>query len=235
MTFGRKDYEQQGAEILSTGIESFCSADAIIEVVIRMARDNSSRFASILDVGCGAYPSYSREIAAMGKRVHGVDFSFNYLRLAQRSAGNIKFAQADATQLPFHDGAFDAAICSETAEHIPDDRAVVREIARVLKPGGLLFFTVPNLWNASRIIEMIKALDSRVRLFEQHLREYSPRQVHRLLAPWFTLERSYPVGFRWRGPLGGPIDKMVTLGLLRRFSASIAVVGRRDPSATLAQ
>ncbi len=81
MTFGRKDYEQQGAEILSTGIESFCSADAIIEVVIRMARDNSSRFASILDVGCGAYPSYSREIAAMGKRVHGVDFSFNYLRL----------------------------------------------------------------------------------------------------------------------------------------------------------
>jgi ubiquinone/menaquinone biosynthesis C-methylase UbiE len=234
MTFGRKDYEQQGAEILSTGIEAFCSADAIIEVVIRMARDNSRRFASILDVGCGAYPSYTREIAAMGKRVHGVDFTFNYLRLAQRSSRNMKFAQADATQLPYRDAAFDAAICSETAEHIPDDHAVVQEIARVLKPGGLLFFTVPNLWNASRIIEMIKARDSRVRLFEQHLREYSPRQVHRLLSPWFTVERSYPVGFKWTGPLGGPIDKMVRLGLLRRFSASIAVVGRRHPSATRA-
>ena len=85
----------------------------------------------------------------MGKRVHGVDFSFNYLRLAQRSAGNIKFAQADATQLPFHDGAFDAALCSETAEHIPDDRAVVREIARVLNPEA--FCSSPCLISGTRV------------------------------------------------------------------------------------
>jgi ubiquinone/menaquinone biosynthesis C-methylase UbiE len=231
MTFARKDYEQQGAEILSTGVESFCSADAIIEVVLRMARENSPRFASILDVGCGAYPTYARAIAAMGKRVHGVDFTFNYLRLARRSSREMRFAQAEATQLPYRDFAFDAAICSETAEHIPDDRAVVQEIARVLKPGGLLFFTVPNLWNASRLIEMIKSRDFRVRLFEQHLREYSPREVHSLLSPWVTIERSYPVGFKWTGPFGGPIDKMVTLGILRRFSASLAVVGRRHPLA----
>jgi 2-polyprenyl-3-methyl-5-hydroxy-6-metoxy-1,4-benzoquinol methylase len=192
-----------------------------------MARENCDRFASILDVGCGAYPSYAREIAAMGKRVHGIDFTFNFLRLAQRNSGGMKLAQADATQMPYRDFAFDAVICSETAEHIPDDRVVVQEIARVLKPGGLLFFTVPNLWNANRIIEMVKARDFRVRLVEHHIREYSLRQVHRLLLPWFTVERSLTVGFEWTGPLGGPIDKMVTLGLLRRFSASIAVVRRK--------
>lgn len=143
MTFTREDYERQGAGILSTGIESYCSADTVIAAVVRMAHDYGHRYASILDVGCGAYPSYAREIAAMGKQVHGVDFTFNFLRLAQRNCGDMKLAQADATQMPYRDSAFDAAICSETAEHIPDDRAVVREIARVLKPRGVLFFTVP--------------------------------------------------------------------------------------------
>src|SRR5271154_5255607 len=159
MKFVREDYERQGAEILSSGVESCCSAETIIQTVVRMARDNSYRFVTILDVGCGAYPSYAREIAAMGKRVHGIDFTFNFLRLARRNAGDINLAQADAIKMPYRDLTFDAAICSETVEHIPDDHAVIQEIARVLKLGGLLFFTVPNLWNADRIISMIRARD----------------------------------------------------------------------------
>jgi len=103
----------------------------------------------------------------------------------------------------------------------------MREIARVLKPGGLLFFTVPNLWNAGRIVSMIKARDFKVRLGEHHIREYSPRQVDSLLSPWFLIERRYAVGFGWKGPLGGTIERMVSLGVLRRFSSSIAVVTRK--------
>jgi ubiquinone/menaquinone biosynthesis C-methylase UbiE len=227
MAFGREDYERQGAQVLSSGSEFRCSSDSIIKAVITMASDNSHRFKNILDVGCGADPSYAREIAAMSKQVHGLDYTFNFLKLAQPRSGNIGLAQADATQMPYRDSAFDAAICSETLEHIPDDRGVVREIARVLKPDGLLFFTVPNLWNASRIVSMIKARDFTVQLGEHHIREYSPQQVHRLLSPWFTIERRYPVGFGWRGPLGGTIERMVSLGLLRRFSSSIAVVAKK--------
>jgi 2-polyprenyl-3-methyl-5-hydroxy-6-metoxy-1,4-benzoquinol methylase len=227
MAFGREDYERQGAQVLSSGSEFRCSGDSIIKTVIMMARDNSHRFKSILDVGCGADPSYAREIAAMGKQVHGLDYTFNFLRLAQPRSGNIGLAQADATQMPYRDSAFDAAICSETAEHIPDDRGVVQEIARVLKPDGLLFFTVPNLWNASRIVSMLKARDFTVRLAEHHIREYSPRRVSRLLSPWFKIERRYTVGFGWKGPLGGTIERMVNLGLLRRFSNSIAVVAKK--------
>jgi 2-polyprenyl-3-methyl-5-hydroxy-6-metoxy-1,4-benzoquinol methylase len=227
MAFGREDYERQGAQVLSSGSEFRCSSDSIIKAVIMMARDNSHRFKSIVDVGCGADPSYAREIAAMGKQVHGLDYTFNFLRLAQPRSSNIGLAQADATQMPYRDSAFDAAICSETVEHIPDDRRVVQEIARVLKPGGLLFFTVPNLWNAARIVSMIKARDFTVQLGEHHIREYSPREVHRLLSPWFTLERRYTVGFGWKGPLGGTIERMVSLGPLRRFSSSIAVVAKK--------
>jgi 2-polyprenyl-3-methyl-5-hydroxy-6-metoxy-1,4-benzoquinol methylase len=227
MALGREDYERQGAQVLSSGAEFRCSSASIIKAVVMMARDNSLRFNSILDVGCGADPSYAREIAAMGKQVHGVDYTFNFLKLAQPKSGNMRLAQADASQMPYHDSAFDAAICSETAEHIPDDRGVVREIARVLKPGGLLFFTVPNLWNASRIVSMIKARDFTVRLVEHHIREYSPRQVASLLSPWFTIERHYAVGFGWKGPIGGTIERMVSLGLLRRFASSIAVVATK--------
>jgi SAM-dependent methyltransferase len=104
---------------------------------------------------------------------------------------------------------------------------VVQEIARVLKSGGILFFTVPNLWNADRIIKMVKARDFTVRLVEHHLREYSPRQVNRLLSPWFMIERRYTVGFGWKGPLGGAIERLVVLGLLRRFCMSIAVVAKK--------
>src|SRR5579862_6943335 len=214
MVLGREDYERQGAQVLSSGAGIRCSSDSIIKAVIMMARDNCHRFKNILDVGCGADPSYAREIAAMGKQVHGLDYTFNFLRLAQPRSGDMRLAQADATQMPYRDSSFDAAICSETAEHVPDDQGVVREIARVLKPGGLLFFTVPNLWNASRIVSMIKARDFTVRLAEHHIREYSPRQVDSLLSPWFIIERRYAVGFGWKGPLGGTVERMVSLGPL---------------------
>ena len=228
MKYRREDYERQGADILSSGAELECSSASIIKTVVAMARDNSYRFTTILDVGCGAHPSYAREIAAMGKQVHGVDFTFNFLRLAKPTSGDMKLAQADATRMPYRDSAFDAAICSETAEHIPDDRGVVQEIARVLKPDGILFFTVPNLWNADRIIQMLKARDFTVRLVDHHLREYSPRQVSRLLSPWFTIERRYNVGFAWEGPVGEKIDRLITLGILRRLAISIAVVARNQ-------
>src|SRR5690606_30268108 len=50
----------------------------------------------------------------------------------------------DGTRLPFADGTFDRIICSEVMEHIPDDAAAARELARVLKPGGTLAVTVPT-------------------------------------------------------------------------------------------
>lgn len=50
---------------------------------------------------------------------------------------------ADVTDLPFADGAFDAAMSLDVLEHVPDFRAALREFARVLRPGGRLVLTVP--------------------------------------------------------------------------------------------
>ena len=52
--------------------------------------------------------------------------------------------QGDALALPFPDGTFDRVIASEVLEHIPDDTAAMRELARVLRPGGTMAVTVPR-------------------------------------------------------------------------------------------
>ena len=56
----------------------------------------------------------------------------------------------DATAMPFADGAFDRVIAAEVLEHIPHDQRALREVARVLRPGGLAAVTVPA-WLPERI------------------------------------------------------------------------------------
>lgn len=51
-----------------------------------------------------------------------------------------------ALALPFGDATFDAAICTEVLEHVPEPEQALRNIARVLRPGGRLYVTVPMSW-----------------------------------------------------------------------------------------
>ena len=61
----------------------------------------------------------------------------------------------DALDLPFPDGSFDRIIAAEVLEHIPDDRAAMAEIARVLRPGGRLAIMVPTAGRAARLWQMM--------------------------------------------------------------------------------
>jgi SAM-dependent methyltransferase len=54
--------------------------------------------------------------------------------------------QADAARTPFASGAFDAVVCTELLEHVPDPQPVLAEIARVLRPGGIVLITAPFLY-----------------------------------------------------------------------------------------
>jgi len=98
----------------------------------------------LLDVGCGIMP-YRNYILAHSKvkKYVGIDLA-NALNYDSELKPDITW---DGKNLPLDDDIFDSAMATEVLEHCPDPESVLKEIYRVLKPGGLLFFTVPFLWN----------------------------------------------------------------------------------------
>ncbi len=100
----------------------------------------------VLDAGCGRgfFMKYVTELAPC--RYFGVDLDFEHLEIAlrQNRARGASVARSLIEPLPFADDTFDKIIFSEVLEHLPDDWGGLNEIKRVLKPGGLLFLTVPN-------------------------------------------------------------------------------------------
>ncbi|MFQ6100896.1 MAG: class I SAM-dependent methyltransferase [Anaerolineae bacterium] len=54
---------------------------------------------------------------------------------------------SDLVRLPFDQGTFDAAVCAQVLEHVAEPLQVLREISRVLKPGGRLFLSAPQSWH----------------------------------------------------------------------------------------
>lgn len=106
------------------------------EWAVRQARG------TILDAACGT--GYGSSLLASVGTVCGVDYSEEALALAQARLPNGRFVVARLPDVPFPDGSFDTVVSFETIEHIKDDRALLREFARVLRPGGLLLLSTPN-------------------------------------------------------------------------------------------
>ncbi|MGW1340359.1 class I SAM-dependent methyltransferase [Kribbella sp. NPDC002412] len=89
-----------------------------------------------LDIGCGTGRNFET-IRATGRSVVGVDYSADQLRLA-RSRTEGPLMVADAGVLPFADASFDTAMVMWISTDVEDFGQVVREAARVLRPGGVL-------------------------------------------------------------------------------------------------
>jgi len=100
----------------------------------------------ILDCGCGRgfYLLFIGRIEP-ACTLYGADMDPAVLAQArQHLPDTVHLFRSDALHLPFPDAFFDKVICSEVLEHLPDDRAGLRELRRVLKPAGVLAITVPN-------------------------------------------------------------------------------------------
>jgi ubiquinone/menaquinone biosynthesis C-methylase UbiE len=97
----------------------------------------------LLEVGCGNGAAAIRLATTLALEVDAVDVDPAQIEAANAAAGGlggVRFLVADATALPFADGAFEFVYTNKTTHHIPGWQQALTEMARVLKPGGQLIY-----------------------------------------------------------------------------------------------
>jgi SAM-dependent methyltransferase len=110
--------------------------------------------ADVIDLGCGCgYGTYL--LATQGARsAVGVDLSPEAVEYARShyQLPNLSFETMDVTSLAYPDNYFTGAVCLEVFEHVQDHEALLREVVRVLAPGGMLVLSTPNkqVWSPGR-------------------------------------------------------------------------------------
>ena len=135
-------------------------------VLRRVQALNLPRGAKILDAPCGD-GEVSIELARLGFEISAVDMIDELLPDA-RAALDGRFRVADMTRpLPWPDASFDLILCVEGIEHLEDAFAFLREMRRLIKPGGILIVTTPN----------ILSLRSRMRFFASGFYNQDPRPL----------------------------------------------------------
>ena len=150
---------------------------------------------TLLDVGCGGMP-YRAYFVSRVRRYVGVDRS--------RATGDVC---GDALALPSRGEAFETVICSQVLEHLPEPGLAMSEMARVLKPGGLLVLTAPHIWGIH------EEPDDYYRYTGYGLRHLADRagleviEVRSLAGYWMTAGSRfcYYLGHFERGPMTYPI------------------------------
>src|SRR5580658_5994306 len=101
--------------------------------------------ATVLDVGCGGGRTVSKlAVAAIQGKVYGIDYSSESVAIANRTnrqwidIARVEIREASVSQLPFPAGTFDLVTAVETHFWWPDLPSDMREVLRILKPGGML-------------------------------------------------------------------------------------------------
>jgi 2-polyprenyl-3-methyl-5-hydroxy-6-metoxy-1,4-benzoquinol methylase len=148
--------------------------DSARKVMARLALETLSQTEGdgpVLDLGCG--PGLIANYLERRQRrvIYGIDVGPKSIAAAARaSSGHNRFAMYDGEHVPFPDGYFDAVLCLEVLEHIAFDREIIKEIVRVLRPGGRLLLSTPNAETVSLLTK------------PHHARHYDSSALASLLA-----------------------------------------------------
>ncbi len=174
----------------------------------RRYRDMFDGASRILDVGCGVGEAADR---AGGAEYVGIDLSEPLVRAGRGRPGR-RLAVADVTRLPFADGTFDRVCCMGVLHHLAREalRPALREMARVLEPGGEAAIIEPNPWNPyQRVFAWLRPP-------ERGILNISPRALGQIIASVpglaiarFGYDHTMPLAAlatfllrRWRWPTG---------------------------------
>lgn len=142
-----------------------------------------------LDVGCGSGNSYAPDIARQAATYAGVDVSANAVDAARRSGLDARVID-DAAELPFPNDSFDLVLCIEVLEHLFSPQDAASEIRRVLRPGGRLVASTPNVgyWRlrANLVFGLWNPLGDELSIEQPwrdpHIRFFTPTTMARMLS-----------------------------------------------------
>jgi SAM-dependent methyltransferase len=188
----------------------------------------------ILDAGCGPNPAVAIALARDPSRsIVALDLGWGMVRTAKSVAEGqgraLLVVAGDVERLPFRTGVFDGLVCDDTIEHLPHDEAGVRELARVLKPGGRALLATPNRHSAAVLRMRLRDRVGGVRksahdyfVASSHLREYTWPEFERLVGRFFVVDRRRPVGWR-SGWKKRAITRLIWLPGLFRLSQMIVL------------
>lgn len=167
---------------------------------------------TVLDLGCGEGRHVISAYAEHAITAVGVDLGAQDVRTAcerlqpfdEPNNPNKRWllAQADGLHLPFPDHSFDRVVCSEVLEHVPDYAGMLREVRRVLKPGGVFCASVPRYWperlcwllsddyhaNEGGHIRIFRAGELRAQIESLGFRCYHRHWAHALHSPFWWLK-----------------------------------------------
>ena len=173
--------------------------------------DSQARLAGkrVLDVGCGG-GILTESMALRGADVLGIDLSTKPLRVAQLHAMEAGVLQVQYREVAAEDlaaeapASFDVVTCMEMLEHVPEPASVVGACAKLVKPGGWVFFSTLNR-NAKAFVMAIVGAEHVLKLLPKGTHEYARFIRPSELSRWCRDAALAPSGFKGMGfnPLTG--------------------------------
>jgi 2-polyprenyl-3-methyl-5-hydroxy-6-metoxy-1,4-benzoquinol methylase len=155
-----------------------------VEMTIALLREalaHAPQPPRILDLGCGeGHITEAIRKALDGVEIAGLDYSLSAIEYAHTHFPGIAFAVADAYESPYANECFDVVVCNNLWEHVPDPLVLLREIHRLVKPGGHLIISTPSRY---RIGNLLRVLIGKPVAFmsAHHVTEYTVGQVQEQL------------------------------------------------------
>lgn len=145
-----RSFREAASGAAAKDLEQYLTAATAVEKVLagktRRAEHLALRADSILDVGCGSGDALAA-LASTGSftRITGTDLNPDLLAAASERLGlTVELVEADAVNLPFEKNEFGAVLIERMLQHVADPTAVVREAARVVRPGGAVLVVEPD-------------------------------------------------------------------------------------------
>jgi len=181
---------------------------------------------TVLDLGAGP-GTYTRALSLRGYRCFGLDYSRNVIKIAKSKDTDGSYLQGEAYHLPFHDRYFDALLCVGVLQSLESIGQGMREMQRVLKPGGYLLLDGLNslFW-----LHTLRALQESLKGLEKRMSYYSPYHLTQEMARmglndaeiyWLTAPASVQSWFSVGKGGGSPL-------LSRFFGYAFLLVARKS-------